>query len=212
MEEICGLLDLSRKGPIFSHWDGRFLAVAERNELTLWDVHAGQHVRRFARQGSEIKAVAFAPDGKVIVTASENGTLLVWDVTGRLKDGRLPRIVLNATELEAQWRDLANADAAGAHRALWTLAAGGPQAASHVAKRLQPIPRLAPKQLTQWIRDLDSDDFKGRHVFGLGKAAKAGKLTVTWPNREKQSYDGLATDRYWRIAEGQKEALDLSRE
>jgi hypothetical protein len=50
-----------------------------------------------------------------------------------------------------------------------------------------------------------------RHVFGLGKTAKARKLTVTWPNGEKQSYDGLATDRYWRITEGQKEALDLSK-
>jgi hypothetical protein len=142
--------------------DGRLLAVAEHHELTLWDVHTGQNARRFTRQGSEIKAVAYGPDSKVVVTASENGTLLVWDVTGRLKDGRLERIVSNGTEMEAQWRDLANADAAVAHRALWTLAAGGPQAASYVAKRLQPIPRVKAKQLAQWIRDLDSDDFEMR--------------------------------------------------
>jgi hypothetical protein len=45
-----------------------------------------------------------------------------------------------------------------------------------------------------------------RHVFGLGKAAKVGRLTVTWPSGERQSWDGLAIDRYWRLVQGQKEA------
>jgi len=142
--------------------DGRLLAVAEHHELTLWDVHTGQNARRFTRQGSGIKAIAYGPDGKVVVTANENGTLLVWDVTGRLKNGRLEPIVLKASELEALWRDLASTDAAVAHRALWTLAAEGPQATSYAAERLQPIPRLEPEKLTQWIGDLDSDDFKVR--------------------------------------------------
>jgi hypothetical protein len=45
-----------------------------------------------------------------------------------------------------------------------------------------------------------------RHVFGLGKATKYGRLTVTWPSGEKQGWDGLAIDRYWRLIQGQKEA------
>jgi hypothetical protein len=45
-----------------------------------------------------------------------------------------------------------------------------------------------------------------RHVFGIGKATKVGKLTVTWPNGQKQSWDGLAIDRYWRLAQDEKEA------
>ncbi|HMF12310.1 MAG TPA: ASPIC/UnbV domain-containing protein, partial [Gemmataceae bacterium] len=49
-----------------------------------------------------------------------------------------------------------------------------------------------------------------RHVFGLGKAAKAGKLTVTWPDGNKQSWEGLAVDRYWRITEGE-EPRDMSK-
>jgi enediyne biosynthesis protein E4 len=42
-----------------------------------------------------------------------------------------------------------------------------------------------------------------RHVFGLGRAARAERLTVTWPSGRVQSWDGLAADRYWRIIEGQ---------
>jgi hypothetical protein len=50
-----------------------------------------------------------------------------------------------------------------------------------------------------------------RHVFGLGKAAKAGKLTVTWPSGEKQAWEGLPVDHYWRLTEGEKDAKDLSK-
>jgi hypothetical protein len=46
-----------------------------------------------------------------------------------------------------------------------------------------------------------------RHVFGLGKAVKVGRLTVTWPNGDKQRWDGLAIDRYWRLIQGQKDAV-----
>src|SRR5262249_26472344 len=50
-----------------------------------------------------------------------------------------------------------------------------------------------------------------RHVFGLGKAMQAGKLTVTWPSGEKQAFEGLAMDRYWRITEGEQAPRDLSK-
>jgi hypothetical protein len=48
-----------------------------------------------------------------------------------------------------------------------------------------------------------------RHVFGLGKADKTGTLTVMWPSGEKQTWEGLAVDRYWRLTHGEKEAKDL---
>jgi RNA polymerase sigma factor (sigma-70 family) len=46
----------------------------------------------------------------------------------------------------------------------------------------------------------------GRHVFGLGKAKRPGKLTVYWPSGKVQSWEGLEADRYWRLVEGEKEA------
>jgi hypothetical protein len=41
-----------------------------------------------------------------------------------------------------------------------------------------------------------------RHVFGLGDADRVGRLTVGWPWGQEESWDGLAVDRYWRLAEG----------
>jgi enediyne biosynthesis protein E4 len=43
-----------------------------------------------------------------------------------------------------------------------------------------------------------------RHVFGLGKANRAGKLTVRWPSGNEQSWENLAADRYWRLKEGER--------
>ena len=43
-----------------------------------------------------------------------------------------------------------------------------------------------------------------RHRFGLGREAKAGRLTVAWPSGEPraQHWDGLEADRYWRLVQG----------
>jgi hypothetical protein len=45
-----------------------------------------------------------------------------------------------------------------------------------------------------------------RHVFGLGKGEKIDKVTVTWPDLTQQTWEGLAVDQYWVLAEGEKDA------
>jgi len=44
----------------------------------LWDVDTGEEVRRFTGHTSEVRDVAFSPDGKYIVTASFDGTARLW--------------------------------------------------------------------------------------------------------------------------------------
>jgi hypothetical protein len=48
-----------------------------------------------------------------------------------------------------------------------------------------------------------------RHVFGLGKADKIDKVTVTWPDRTEQHWEGLATDQYYRLTQGKADAERL---
>src|SRR5262249_60165329 len=48
-----------------------------------------------------------------------------------------------------------------------------------------------------------------RHVFGLGKQDKVGRLTVTWPDGKEQTWGNLAPDRYYRLTQGSTEAVSL---
>ncbi|HTU92943.1 MAG TPA: ASPIC/UnbV domain-containing protein, partial [Gemmataceae bacterium] len=41
-----------------------------------------------------------------------------------------------------------------------------------------------------------------RHVFGLGKATTIDRLTVIWPNGEREQWKNLAIDRYHRLVQG----------
>ena len=45
-----------------------------------------------------------------------------------------------------------------------------------------------------------------RHVFGLGKEDRVGRLTVTWPNGKEQHWDHLAPDHYYRLTQGKENA------
>jgi hypothetical protein len=48
-----------------------------------------------------------------------------------------------------------------------------------------------------------------RYLFGLGKSAEVGRLTVAWPSGQRQHWDNLTADHYWRLIEGQEAAGPL---
>jgi RNA polymerase sigma factor (sigma-70 family) len=69
--------------------DGKFLATAVDTDdrtagrkwaLRLWDVAGRKELGRIPAHRSSIRALAFSSDGRRLVSASEDGTALVWDV------------------------------------------------------------------------------------------------------------------------------------
>src|SRR5262249_10643236 len=99
-----------------------------------------------------------------LVAGGRDNTLLVWDVTGRLRGGKLRAADLSAKELEALWDDLGGLDAAAAQRAFWTLAASPGQSLPLLQKRLPPLPVPKQERVTQLLADLDSDQFAVREA------------------------------------------------
>ena len=68
--------------------DGKTLAsggiFSRRNSLTLialWDVKTGKKKKTFMGHTEEITNLSFTPDGKTLASASEDGTILLWDPT-----------------------------------------------------------------------------------------------------------------------------------
>ena len=45
-----------------------------------------------------------------------------------------------------------------------------------------------------------------RILVGLGDTDRVDRVTVNWPWGEQQRWEGLASGRYWKLVEGEKEA------
>jgi enediyne biosynthesis protein E4 len=68
--------------------------------------------------------------------------------------------------------------------------------------------RVGPRTLTRFAKGGGSYLSSGdrRLLFGLGDETKPGRLTVTWPDSEKQHFDGLLPDRYHRVIKRHEES------
>jgi WD40 repeat protein len=70
-------------------WDPsspRLLTGSLEGEVSLWRVPGGQRIRRLREAGKPVDAVAFSPDGGLVVAASRDGAEQVWDArTGTLR-------------------------------------------------------------------------------------------------------------------------------
>ncbi len=61
--------------------DGRTLAVARGAVVTLWSARTGGPLGRLQGHVESVNSLAFTPDGKLLATASDDATVLVWDVS-----------------------------------------------------------------------------------------------------------------------------------
>ncbi len=74
--------------------DGKVLATASRGAIDtpkryhswiqLWDVSTGNRIAKYEAPYETASRLAFSPDGKALVSGMQNGSALVWDVTGAL--------------------------------------------------------------------------------------------------------------------------------
>jgi RNA polymerase sigma factor (sigma-70 family) len=70
--------------------DGKSLAVSEALSLHVLELATSRQRASFSGHRGPIRAVAFAPDGRTAVTASEDSTLLVWDLSGAVAEKGRP--------------------------------------------------------------------------------------------------------------------------
>jgi WD40 repeat protein/tetratricopeptide (TPR) repeat protein len=59
--------------------DSKLLATAHGASLRLWDAATGKEARAPMVESSEINALAFSPDGKLVLTGSTEGTARIWN-------------------------------------------------------------------------------------------------------------------------------------
>lgn len=61
--------------------DGYPLSPENSQKIRVWNVRSGEQLGEFSGHDTNTAAVAFSPDGQRLVSAHDNTTLLVWDVS-----------------------------------------------------------------------------------------------------------------------------------
>jgi hypothetical protein len=132
--------------------DGKLMAACGAKGVRLWDTATGTLLAEFYGHRGQVTAVAFSADGRTLVSAAWDGSLLVWDV-GALC-ARPETKALTAAELQTMWDDLAALDAPTASAAMHRLAAHPQQAVLLFRDKLKPV--VASKEaIARWVADLD---------------------------------------------------------
>jgi WD40 repeat protein len=138
--------------PLLFSPDGRTVATGDmRGLIRLCEVATSQERRRFQGHKGYVQALAFAPDGKTLVSAGEDTTIVVWDLTASAT-------VMTVAEA---WLALAGGDAGRAYDGICTLAAGKDTVA-FLKARLPLLRPVEAKQVQQLLADLGSDTFAVR--------------------------------------------------
>ncbi|MBI3410724.1 MAG: sigma-70 family RNA polymerase sigma factor [Planctomycetes bacterium] len=153
--------------------DDRYLASAGLDALRLWELASGQAVIthrcpekvRGWHGPSFVSSLAFAPDGRSLVTGSIDTSVLTWSA---IPDENAIRKALGNSsrkDFERLWADLADKDASRAYIAAHAFTSGPiPNLLDFLGDRLPPAKGLDPEHLKKLLQQLDSDKFTEREA------------------------------------------------
>jgi RNA polymerase sigma factor (sigma-70 family) len=170
---------------ILAAWspDNRSIALQEPyGSISLVEVSTGEVRGIFKGHKGPINWLAFSPDGQKLASASWDTTALLWDVTRPAVDGQ-PDLDRPLDDLEAAWRDLAEARAELAYVWMRALSSAPARTVAFLKERLQPVPKIEAGQLEKLIAALDSNEFAERkqaekELLGLGERAQQALQTA----------------------------------
>src|SRR5262249_7742155 len=142
----------------------------------VWDLAQGRELRRFKGFDAEVTSLAFAPDGRRLVSGLADSTLLIWDI-GAPKAPKTGKLAAEA--LSKAWDDLAGSDGPRAFQAQWALVTVPDATLALFQKHLKPAQPADPRRLQTLIDNLDSPQFTVRSAANkeleqLGHLAAGG--------------------------------------
>jgi hypothetical protein len=142
-----------------------------------YEVATGKPRRTLYGHAGCVRSLAMAPDGRRLLSGSDDAFALLWDTTpaGAAKPRKEP---LTAAAADGLWSALDGDDAGAAFAAMADLAAEPDLAVALLRRELKPVP-AAPTDdaLDRTFADLDSADFATREKASR-RLADMGELAV----------------------------------
>jgi WD40 repeat protein len=184
--------------------DGQLLVLgAPGGSVHIWSVMTGKELAALKGHTMAVNALAFAPGGKTMASASDDTTTLIWDMT-RIARPELPVKALTAGALESCWQTVADNDAARAFTAMSTLIAAPADSVAWIKERVRPVPPLDVKRISDLMHQLNDDQFKVRHK-ATAELLKVGELVL--PVVDKALASGPTPEARRRLNELKKKLM-----
>jgi hypothetical protein len=188
------LVAVSEEGPLYIKPNGNKVFSGDHPQLVyirVWEVATGRLVRRFRDPGNRPYCLAYAPDGKRIATAGEDGIITIWDVSAstplaplpeeipfRLREDKQPApVTIPPENLVRLWGALGGSDVRAGLRAANELVATGNQAVTFLATRVKPVPAPDSARLSKLVTELGDDLFATREK-ATAELAMMGELAA----------------------------------
>jgi WD40 repeat protein len=173
-----------------SYWpafapDGRFIAACSAADGTGWLVEpaTGATRRELVCDRGFVRALGFTPDGKYLLTAHDDHTILVWDL--RLQAVPLPNALKRETDAAKLWDTLATGKADAAYLAMARLAREPPAAVKMARLRIAPVVPPSAETIARIVDDLADADYRVREK-ATRELERWGEIAVG-PVRERLS-------------------------
>jgi RNA polymerase sigma factor (sigma-70 family) len=146
--------------------DGRLLATSEgafSGDASVWlyEAATARLLKKLTGHRRQVTDLAFTPDGRRLVSVSQDQTGLVWDVTLPALGGAEAGKPTDARLAEA-WDRLDAPDPRLAYIGMATLAAAPAEAVPFLRTRLRPAPVPGDADLDRLVRQLDAEAFEDR--------------------------------------------------
>jgi len=138
--------------------DNRLVARSSYDgTVTVMDAMTGKELMRRQTGQGAVSGLAFSKDGRKLATGGANTTVMVWDVPAPSR----PTLGGSLDEKTA-WRDLEDADAGKAYRAMAFLYSAPNTTIKLFKANLKPRQPANPSRIVQLIKDLDDDKYMTR--------------------------------------------------
>jgi RNA polymerase sigma factor (sigma-70 family) len=159
--------------------DGRTLYLSyDTSQIVAFEVATGKVRRTLNGHAGCVRSLAMAPDGRRLLSVSDDAFGLLWDTTpaGAAKPRKEP---LTEADADGLWTKLAGDDAGSAFAAMADLAAAPDRAVTLLRRELKPAPTPTDAEMDRLFADLDDDDFAtrekaSRRLAELGESAVPG--------------------------------------